>query len=234
MAGTKTRFGFSGASDPPDTKESRSARTVFGRDIHLQVPSEFSAPPSPTPVPPALPYSTPAAPVPAPLPEQESTNPIPVRRQRPLRKSRLARFFGRWTRSGRFEASSRMGFDGTEDLELPRDTTGRNVLVVLMVALLAFLVTFAVVKLRQRFLGPPPASTAPMPPARQPSAVTAAASPEPATPPAASPAAASVPVPAAAKGLGAVAPGAHTGRRGRQPLAKPPAHLRNELLPFQP
>jgi hypothetical protein len=84
------------------------------------------------------------------------TESIPVRRAYRPQKSRLARFLGRWTRGGRFQSRSRMN-DATrlddpveDDLELPRDTTGRNVLLVLVIAGLTFLITFAIVRIRQR------------------------------------------------------------------------------------
>jgi len=119
MPGSKTRFGFSGGSDPPDAEESRAARTVFGHDIHLQLPPGFQPPPDvPRPSAPGPARWTPAAPVPEPVPEQEATNPIPVRRSSRPRRSRLARFLGRWTRSGRFESKSRMGLDGGRDHRL--------------------------------------------------------------------------------------------------------------------
>jgi hypothetical protein len=50
--------------------------------------------------------------------------------------------------------------DDEDDLELPRDTTGRNVLLVLVIALFTFLVTFAIVKIRQRYAPAQPTSGA--------------------------------------------------------------------------
>jgi hypothetical protein len=44
------------------------------------------------------------------------------------------------------------------DLELPRDTTGRNVVLVLGIALLTFSVAFAIVKIRQWYATPAAAS----------------------------------------------------------------------------
>ena len=258
MSGSKTRFGFVGGSDPPDAEAPQSARTVYGRDLHLQLPPGL-APPQPavpTPLPPAPARWTPAAPVRAPMPEQESTNRISVQRTTRPRKSRLARFLGHWTRSGRFESASQMNIE--DDLELPRDTTGRNVLIVLLVAGLTFLITFAIVKLRQRSVEPPaPAAqttsqaAAPVVPAAPPTALPAQATPPAAAPPpaAAAPAAvaplapppptqpaANALLPAAAKGLGATAPV----RAARKPtpasryLAAPPEHLKNDLLPINP
>jgi hypothetical protein len=253
MGGSKTRFGFVGGSDPPDTEDPQSARTLFGHDRHLQLPPDFT-PPQPPGLPPPLPSAPEPwavrAPVPAPMVEEESTSPIPARRPTGPRQSRLARFLGRWTRSGRFVSKSRMDFEPEEELQLPRDTTSRNVFLVLLVAVLTFGLTFAIVKLRQRSAPPAPepqAQTATPPPA--PPAATAAAPavpPAPAGPaPAAAQPAVSAPAPAqptpqppapAARGLGGgtAAPRSHKAGRASHPLAEPPAHLKNELLPFAP
>jgi hypothetical protein len=90
------------------------------------------------------------------------TESVPIRRAYRPQKSRLARILGRWTTGGHFQSRSRMG-DSTrlddpddDDLELPRDTTGRNALLVLVIAALTFLFTFAIVRLRQRHPGSPP------------------------------------------------------------------------------
>jgi hypothetical protein len=146
---------------------------------------------------------------------------------------------------------SRLGSDDDEDVQLPRDTTGRNVLLVLLVAVLTFLLTFAIVKLRQHVASPgpevKPAAAAVLAPTAQalhpaaavavPPAVTtplplSAQAPATAQPPPAAP------LPAAAKGLGVLAP--RTGPRPRKPArstaydADPPAHLKGELLPITP
>jgi hypothetical protein len=170
MAGSKTRFGFSGnGEEPPDSGESGAARTVIGHDIHLQnLPPGFvrgSAQASPTPLPPTPMPRTPLprAPILAPMPEVV-TESVAVRRPYRPQKSRLARFLGRWTTGGHFRPRSRGGdstmLDDEDDLELPRDTTGRNVLLVLVIALFTFLVTFAIVKIRQRYAPPQPTSGA--------------------------------------------------------------------------
>lgn len=168
MAGSKTRFGFRGNGDePPDSGDHGVARTMIGHDIHLpKLPSGFEAPRSlgsPTPIPPA---GVPVAPllhsaVRAPMPEV-ITDSVPVRRAYRPQRSRLARFLGRWTASGHFQSRSRMG-DATRlddpddnDLKLPRDSTGRNALLILVIAALTFLFTFAIVRLRQRHAGAPP------------------------------------------------------------------------------
>jgi hypothetical protein len=169
MAGSKTRFGFFGnGEEPPDSGESGAARTVIGHDIHLQkLPSGYARPSaqaSLTPLPPTPVPRTPLprAPVLAPMPEV-ITESVAVRRPYRPQKSRLARFLGRWTTGGHFRPRSRMG-DATilddaddDDLRLPRDTTGRNVLLVLVIALLTFLITFAIVKIRQRYATQEPA-----------------------------------------------------------------------------
>ncbi len=95
----------------------------------------------------------------------EVTEPLPGRRSRQARgPSRLARFLGRWTPSGHFRPASRVrvparGGDDDLDLEIPRDRTGRHVLLVLLVALLTFLVTFALVRHRQRVAPSPGAAS---------------------------------------------------------------------------
>jgi hypothetical protein len=167
MAGSKTRFGFLGNGDePPNSGESGAARTIIGHDIHLpKLPAGFAqpgSPVSPTPIPPArVPAShLPPTAVRAPM-REVITESVPVRRQYKPQKSRLARFLGHWTRGGHFHARSRMGDSAIvddaddDDLDVPRDTTGRNVLLVLVIAALTFLVTFAVVKIRKRYASAP-------------------------------------------------------------------------------
>jgi hypothetical protein len=239
MSGSKTRFGFAGGSEPPDSDEGRAARTVYGRDVHLQMPAGLEPPrfpvahpPVPTPPPAAPPLDRP------PVPEADFADENPRRRRPRQGQSRLARFLGRWTQSGRFLSRSRLDLEGDEDLQIPRSTAGRNLLLVLLVALLAFLVTFAVVKLRQR-----PAANRPTP--VQPTAaatpspaptVPAAAPPAPREPPGpavpSAPAAAPAkPIPAAAKGLGDPAAPAHRPPRAERSTAPPPAPPQHEPLP---
>ena len=203
MAGSKTRFGFLGNGDePPDSGDHGAARTMIGRDIHLpKLPPGFEAPrplDPPTPIPPARAPVTPVLHfvVRAPMPEV-ITESVPVRRAYPPQKSRLARFLGRWTTGGHFKSRSRMGAatflddPGDDDLELPRDTAGRNVLLVLVIAALTFLVTFAIVKMRQRHAGAPPVpgmqvakkQAAPPPLPQKPAPIAPPALVQPATPP---------------------------------------------------
>jgi hypothetical protein len=163
MAGSKTRFGFfTDGGEPPKEDELRAARTVIGRDLHLQIPAGFVLPKhpiSPTPLPPTpLPQapSPHAAPV-AFMPE-DITEQIPTRRGNQPHQSRIARFLGRWTKSGHFETQGPTDDFDDDNLEVPRDTTGRNVLLFLIVALLTFLVTIAIVKLRQRYASTGPAA----------------------------------------------------------------------------
>ncbi len=163
MAGAKTRFGFQGGSDPPGGDEPQSARTVYGHDIHLQLPAGFTAPRPPghhAPVSPAPPARPTALAGPAVVPVAAVNAGSTERCLRP-NESRLARFLGRWTRSGRFLSPSRIGLETDEPLDLPRDTTLRNVLLVLLAALLAFGVTFAAVTLRARWSAAPPAAPVP-------------------------------------------------------------------------
>jgi hypothetical protein len=163
MAGSKTRFGFFTDGGEPQTEdELRAAHTVIGHDLHLQIPAGFVLPKlpiSPKPLPQApLPQapSPPAAPV-AFMPE-DITEQIPPRRGNRPHQSRIARFLGRWTKSGRFQARSPTDALDDDPLKVPRDTTGRNVLLFLIVALLTFLVTIAIVKLRQRYASTGPAA----------------------------------------------------------------------------
>jgi hypothetical protein len=156
MAGSKTRFGFfTDGGEPPKEDELRAARTVIGRDLHLQIPAGFVLPKlpiAPTPLPRA---PLPQAPVPQAAPiafmPEDITEQIPTRRGHRPHQSRIARFLGRWTKSGRFEAQGPADDLDDDHLKVPRDTTGRNVLLFFIVALLTFLVTIALVKLRQRY-----------------------------------------------------------------------------------
>jgi hypothetical protein len=175
MSGAKTRFGFAGSGgEPPDEDEPRSARTVMGHDIHLRdSPSSQPAvapPGTPLPRAPLLPPAGlhPAA-VPVPHPRapahpgrvmaavsDERTDQIRQRHPARAPQSRLARFLGRWTTGGHFRSSSHL--DGTARLDqggdsvyrVPRDTTGRNVVLVVVVAALTFFITFAIVRTRHR------------------------------------------------------------------------------------
>src|SRR5450631_2218631 len=120
MAGSKTRFGFLGGGDePPESGESGAARTIIGRDIHLQkLPSGFepSRPlgsPTPIPPPPIPPARVPYTPVrpaamAAPMPET-ITESVPVRQRYRPQQSRLARFLGRWSTGGHFHSRSNLG-----------------------------------------------------------------------------------------------------------------------------
>jgi len=286
MAGSKTRFGFLGSGEePPDSGESSAARTIIGHDIHLQnLPSGFAPPASPavspTPIPPArVPYSPlPRAPVAAPLPRAQVAAPlteaiteaIPVKRRYPPRQSRIGRLIGRWTTGGHFQSRSRMEDrplgadppvgDNDGEMDLPQDTTGRNVLLVLAIAALTFLVTFAIVKLRQRLstkptdtqaqvlenrpapqpapqpaLQPPPPAQAPPQALAPPLAQPAAAQPQPA--PARLPPAATSAPHGKSTLLGTPAPATpRAGKTGRAAGASglPPEHLKGELLPLTP
>lgn len=256
MAGSKTRFGFRGGGDePPDSGESAAARTMIGHDIHLQkLPSGFepSRPlGSPTPIPPArVPY-TPVRPAAVAAPMVEAiTESVPVRRHYRPQQSRLARFLGRWSTGGHFRPRDSVGqptlLDDTDDgaWEVPRDRTGRNVLLVLGIAVLTFLVTVAMVRIRQRYApaqpaagaqrvtDQPPAATLPAPPIL----------PAPAATPPAPPAIPAMPAPAekpALLGTPAVTPAPpmdsprpHKPSRTAGPSGQPPEHLKGELLPL--
>jgi hypothetical protein len=249
MAGSKTRFGFLGSGDePPDSGESGAARTIIGHDIHLQkLPSGFepSRPlGSPTPIPPArVPYTPvrPAA-VGAPIPGT-ITEAVPVRQRYRPQQSRLARFLGRCTTGGHFHSRSSRGqatlLDDSDerDLEVPRDTTGRNVALVLGIAVLTFLVTFALVRIRQRYAIAQPAAgaqvvesptTAPPLPT-QPAQARAPAAPPPA--PAEKPALLGTP---AELPTPKDRPRPHKPARTSVPTGQPPDHLKGELLPPSP
>jgi hypothetical protein len=176
MPGAKTRFGFAGdGSEPPDSDEARGARTIIGRDLHLPMPPAVPPPsgssPSasfsaarvvPTPIPrAATPMARAAVPVYQP---EETTAELPSRRRSPPGQSRLARFLGRWSKSGRLISPPPMPTDD-ENLDIPRDPLARNVLLVLGVAVVTFLLTFMVVRLRHRVVRPSQSASSPAVPA---------------------------------------------------------------------
>jgi len=143
---------------------------MIGRDIHLPVAPGFTPPGNPTsePYPAARGAPTPHAAVPMPrsaIPshlDEEATAELPSRSPKPQGQSRLARFIGRWTESGRFVSESRGPGRGADDkLEIPRDPLARNVVLVLAVALLTFLLTLFGVKARQHFTSKPTSPSAP-------------------------------------------------------------------------
>jgi hypothetical protein len=249
MAGTKTRFGYfgSGGDDPPGTGEPGAARTVIGRDLHLpQLPPEIAAAAPPTPSPPtrdAIPAAVAGA-VAAPMTEAV-TAAIPERAALRPRPSRIVRLLGRWTTSGHFRAGH--GTDAArtndDDLKLPRETAARNVLLVLAIAALTFLITFALMK----WHAPGAAEPSPEPSARMaarplpPTIPTSTAPPSPTTSPATSvplPPTAATPEPKVPAPLAppvhALRP--HKGIRAPRSAAAtmPPAHLQDELLPLNP
>jgi hypothetical protein len=200
MAGSKTRFGFAGdGSEPPDSDEARGARTVLGRDIHLQLPPGFAQPsgpvePEPLPAPQLGPTPTPVWPTPM-LREptaisqtsvqsevqDEPTDELPSRRSPPAGGSHLARFLGRWTDSGRLVSDSRMP-GRRVDVRIPRDPLGRNLLFVLVIAAFAFSVTLVLVKLRQHYVRSREAASAPTQVSAPAAAIPPAAQPVPSLP----------------------------------------------------
>jgi hypothetical protein len=255
MAGTKTRFGYfgSGGDDPPETGESGAARTVIGRDLHLpKLPPEIapaSTPLPPSPSPPVRGAMAPSdrAPVAAPMTEA-TTAAIRERPGRRPRPSRFARLLGRWTTGGHFRSGPMAdAMEVTDDdLKLPRDTAARNLLLVLAIAALTFLITFAVIKWRE----PRAAAPLPEPPARMaappllPTATPSAAPPAPAPSQTAS-APLAPPAPTAPTTEPNVpAPPTPTVRALRPhksvraprsgTATMPPAHLQDELLPLDP
>jgi hypothetical protein len=252
MAGTKTRFGYfgSGGDEPPGTGDSGAARTVIGHDLHLpQVPSDFTPASTPLPPSPSQPVHEPMAPfVRARIATPEAvTAAIPERSGRRPQPSRFARFLGRWTTGGHFRSSQTAVASGLtdEDLRLPRETAARNLLLVLAIAALTFLITFAVMKWREpRAVAPVPKPAArmaapPLLPTTTPSAVPPAPAPFPT---------ASAPLPPTAP---SAVPNVHTPPPTVRPLRPhkslrapksgpatmptlPPAHLKDELLPLSP
>jgi len=183
---------------------------MIGHDIHLDRAQSQASPPRPLETPLATPVaqnlpdpgrslpSRPSQPSQASRPStlpvaDEVTDELDANRRSSVfhpQQSRLARFLGRWTQSGRFVARSRPGTvdSASDDLELPRDPIGRQILLVLAVALLTFLVTVMVVKLRQHRAGqaaapatgkvaPAPVSP-PTPPPSAPAPVETAPPPE--------------------------------------------------------
>ncbi len=173
MSGAKTRFGFAGdGSEPPDSDQARGSRTIIGHDIHLPVQPDFRSPtntasvPQPTVRVPPTPTPRFASPVSrSAIPyylREEATDELPSRRRRTPRQSRLARFLGRWTKSGRFVSDSRgpgRGADGYS--RVAHDPMARNVVLVLVVALVTFLLTLLGMKARQHFASKPPQTTVP-------------------------------------------------------------------------
>jgi hypothetical protein len=270
MSGAKTRFGFAGdGSEPPDSDEARAAQTVIGHDIHLQMPPPAAPPVRPAPpssVPPTwvMPPQNPDVPmplsrsaVPVYLPE-EATAELPSRRRARSGQSRLARFLGRWTKSGRFVSGSRSSLDGGTR-EGPSAPLAQNVILVIVVALVTFLLTLFVVKLRQQAASPsqpgramviaaPSGPAPPLPAARAP--VPLGAIPPntlpplaPTAVPAASPvkaAPASAASSTVARGLTPPATARTAGLKPPRPAqrsvvaerAVPPEHLKSELLPM--
>ncbi len=271
MAGSKTRFGFLGNGDePPSSGEPGAARTIIGHDIHLpKLPSGFEQPSRHIPPPPLPPSRIsyprlPQAAVRAPM-NEVITESVPVRRHYKPQKSRLARFLGHWTRGGHFQSRSRMG-DGSilddpsdDDLDVPRDIAGRNVLLVLAIAALTFLITFAIVKARQHYAVAPsvpeaqvaePPAASQLPKAVAPTPVVPAQAPPPAPIPPEKPQLLGAPT-AAVPPAGQPGPQPHatphsaakpaTGpvRNPRKAAARPdsptfelPEHLKGELLPL--
>lgn len=148
---------------------------MIGHDIHLPMPQGF-APPSPPATAPSpatrvartpTPLSQPA--IPSHLTE-EITAELPSRRRAPQGqgRSRLARFLGRWTRSGRFVSDSRSPDEASDaPIDIPRDPLARNVALVLVVALTTFLLTLFGVKARQHLANKP---SPPVTPAAAPAA----------------------------------------------------------------
>jgi len=130
-----------------------------------------------------------------------------------------------------------------DELEIPRDSTGRNVLLVLAIAFVTFVLTFAIVKIRQHYTTPQAAASKQLAENRG-APVAAVPVPTPAAvPPTPAPAAAIAMRPAAPAQSAAVphsavpAPKASpsprkAGRASDRLKGEPPAHLKNELLPL--
>ena len=252
MAGTKTRFGYlgSGGDEPPETGDSGAARTIIGRDLHLpQIPSALA--PASTPLAPSPPQPVHGARAPlagdrvaAPMTEAV-TAAIPKRPARRPQPSRFARFLGRWTTGGHFRSSDAAVEPEMpdDDLKLPRETAARNLLLVLAIAALTFLITFAIMKWREpHAVAPvpePPARMAapPLIPTATPSASAAADTPSLAAsaplPPTSPSAAPNVPAPPAPT-VRALRPHKSVRAPKSGPASMPPAHLRDELLPLSP
>lgn len=252
MAGTKTRFGYlgGGGDEPPDAGDPGAARTVIGRDLHLpQLPSGFAPAPTPkqaAPVARARMAMAPVvrAPIPTPMPEAV-TDAIPEKREQRPPQSRLARFLGRWTTGGHFRPSQSLRTSDLSvgEMDIPRDTAARNVLLVLAVAALTFLITFAVMRWRKPHATPPvavPAAGArmaapPLMPTRPAPPPVAVPAPAPAPSPSAAPEAVQNPaVDATARPNRRALSGPKSGATKPTPSSQPPAHLQGELLPLGP
>jgi hypothetical protein len=170
---------------------------------------------------------------------------IPQRPRRRPHPSRLARFLGRWTASGHFRSGHTTSASGQtdDDLRLPRETAARNLLLVLAVAALTFLITFALVKWR----APQAPASALEPPARRaappllPTTTPSAVPPAPESSPTASAPLAAPPPSAAPRVQGLLGPASQAPRPHKsveapraRPAGRPPAPFKDELLPLSP
>ncbi len=154
MPGSKTRFGFSGTSEPlppegdaPDAP--RAARTIMGHETHR--PGEVAAPvqaPKVEVQAVTAPPAEPKAAVPEPVLREDVTERV-LDRHRHTGKSKfpaIARLLGRWTTGGGFLSRSRM-FASDEALPtLPRNVWPSRIAIFLGAALLSFLIALAVMK----------------------------------------------------------------------------------------
>jgi hypothetical protein len=140
---------FSGGGEPTDV---RSARTLFGHDLHLdrerlEGPAANEVTEPPVPERPVTVEEEIAPPRPN-LPSHTGKSRFPA----------LARLFGRWNTYGQFEANR-----DTLDLdEIPRERFLRPLAIVVATAAISFFIVVALLKLRDSAGSPPPVSTAPV------------------------------------------------------------------------
>jgi hypothetical protein len=227
MAGAYTRSGYEGGdtpgpTDPPPPADAvpRGARTVFGRDLHLQRSTLEAA---------VAEAAEAAADQPPPEDDDAPRARVPSHTGKSALPA-LAQLFWRWS-AGRLRPASSYDFErDRETFVIPRDDYTRPVLLVVATAGLSFLLVLSLLRLRDH-AGPPAAPPeAPAPIAAPVPAAAPAPAPAPVPPAAARPVA---PVPVAAPAAPApaaeptVAPAARPTRRAPRAATRP-AHPRQQ------
>jgi len=203
MAGTTTRYGFTGGipaaepaerNGPEGTAESRPARTLYGRDIHLRR-SELdfkSGQDTPPPAPATVPGSAPALSerVGAATPRGRAATPYPHPPSHTGKSGypTIARLLGRWGTAGGFLREDGGWEPDGETMLVPRESSvWRSVAIVLGTAFVSFTLVMLIVRPGSRPAAPktatpepavimPAAAPAPIPEAAMPVVQPAAAS----------------------------------------------------------
>jgi hypothetical protein len=153
MAGSKTRFGFSGADEPLPLEglasgAPRAAVTLTGHETHCA--SQATSPkPAKIQVQDVARVSASRSGVPETVVREEVTERLADRGPH-TGKSKfpaIARLLGRWTKSGVFLSRSRI-LDADDTMpKLPREVWPSRIAIFLGAALLSFLIALAVMKL---------------------------------------------------------------------------------------